>query len=119
MHFSIETRLPFLDYRLVECSLAMKSRYKLNKGWTKFCIRKIADGLLPDSITWRKNKYGFEPPINDWLSNKKIFIDEIQNSTLLKEIMNTKYTSAKDVNILWRLYNLAKWESVFGVLKFK
>jgi asparagine synthase (glutamine-hydrolysing) len=119
MHFSIETRLPFLDYRLVECSLAMKSRYKLNKGWTKFCIRKIADGLLPDSITWRKNKYGFEPPINDWLSNKKIFIDEIQNSTLLKEIMNTKYTPAKDVNILWRLYNLAKWESVFGVLKFK
>ena len=119
MHFSIETRLPFLDYRLVECSLAMQSMYKINKGWTKFSIRKIADGLLPDSITWRKNKYGFEPPINDWLSNKKIFIHEIQKSSILKEIMNPKYTSVKDVNILWRMYNLAKWESIFGVLKFK
>jgi len=119
MHFSIETRLPFLDYRLVECSLALKSKYKINKGWTKFSIRKVADGLLPDSITWRKNKYGFEPPINDWLSNKQLFIDEIQKSTLLKEIMNTNYASVKDVNILWRMYNLAKWESVFGVLMFK
>ena len=119
MHFSIETRLPFLDYRLVECSLALKNKYKINKGWTKLAIRKVADGLLPDSITWRKNKYGFEPPINDWLSNKQLFIDEIQKSTLLKEIMNTNYTSVKDVNILWRMYNLAKWESVFGVLMFK
>jgi len=119
MHFSIETRLPFLDYRLVECSLAMSIKHKINKGWTKFSIRKIADGLLPDSITWRKNKYGFEPPINDWLSNKQLFIDEINKSMLLKELMSKKYTSANDVNLIWRMYNLAKWESVFGVLVFK
>lgn len=119
MHFSIETRLPFLDYRLVECSLAMRSKYKINKGWTKFSIRKIADGLLPDSITWRKNKYGFEPPITEWLSNRQLFLDEIQKSTLLKELMSNRVNSVKDINLLWRMYNLAKWESIFGVLMFK
>jgi asparagine synthase (glutamine-hydrolysing) len=119
MHFSLETRLPFLDYRLVECSLAMRNNYKINKGWTKVSIRKIADGLLPDSITWRKNKFGFESPMRDWLSNKQLFIDEINNSLILKELLNTKYTSFNDLNLLWRMYNLAKWESIFGVLMFK
>lgn len=97
----------------------MRNNYKINKGWTKVSIRKISDGLLPDSITWRKNKYGFESPMRDWLSNKQLFIAEINNSLILKELMNIKYTSFNDLNLLWRMYNLAKWESIFGVLMFK
>ena len=119
MHFSIETRLPFLDYRLVEYALAMKSTFKINKGWTKFTLRRIACGLLPDNITWRKNKNGFESPDNDWLKAKNTYIKEIEKSKILKEIINSSYTSFNDNNLLWRMYNIAKWESIYGVLKFK
>ena len=60
MAFSIETRLPFLDYRLVEFLISVRPAYKLFKGWSKYLLRKSMNNRLPDKITWRKNKMGFE-----------------------------------------------------------
>lgn len=119
MHFSIETRLPFLDFRLVECSLALKNKHKINKGWTKFIIRKIANDLLPPTITWRRDKYGFDPPINDWLKDKSFFLSQIKKSKIINELVEGELSLVNDTNLLWRMYNLAKWESIFNVLPFK
>jgi len=62
MAFSIETRLPFLDYRLVEFALSMQSEYKIRDGWTKNLIREGLKRIIPEDIRKRKNKIGFEAP---------------------------------------------------------
>jgi asparagine synthase (glutamine-hydrolysing) len=62
MAFSIETRLPFLDYRLVEFALSVQSEYKIRDGWTKNLIREGMKGIIPEDIRKRKNKLGFEVP---------------------------------------------------------
>ena len=60
MNFSIETRLPFLDYRLVEHTLSLPAGAKIKFGWTKYVLRKAMEALLPEQVIWRKKKYGFE-----------------------------------------------------------
>lgn len=62
MAHSVEVRLPFLDHRLVEFVFSLPNEFKLNDGWTKYILRKAFDGRLPDKITWRRNKVGFEAP---------------------------------------------------------
>ena len=67
MAFSIETRLPFLDYRLVEFALALDSEYKIKGEWTKFIIRKSCKDYFPKKVARRKNKMGFPAPFARWL----------------------------------------------------
>lgn len=54
--FSIETRCPFLDRRLIEFSLAIPSEQKLADGWTRLILRKAMEGILPPEIQWRVRK---------------------------------------------------------------
>jgi asparagine synthase (glutamine-hydrolysing) len=54
--FSMETRCPFLDRRLVEFSLAIPSDQKLSDGWTRFVLRKAMDGIVPPEVQWRLRK---------------------------------------------------------------
>ncbi len=62
MAHSVETRLPFLNHELVEFVFSLPDDFKLKEGWPKFILRKAFDHKLPDKITWRKNKVGFETP---------------------------------------------------------
>ncbi len=59
MAFSIESRTPFTDYRLVDYVFAVPASYKYHKGWSKWLLRLAMRGLLPDEILWRKDKIGF------------------------------------------------------------
>lgn len=54
--FSMETRCPFLDRRLVEFSLAIPSEQKLSDGWTRLILRKAMEGILPPEVQWRLYK---------------------------------------------------------------
>jgi asparagine synthase (glutamine-hydrolysing) len=54
--FSIETRCPFLDRRLIEFSLAIPSDQKLAEGWTRLILRKAMEGILPPEVQWRVRK---------------------------------------------------------------
>ena len=117
MHCSIETRLPFLDFRLVECALALKIEHKINKGWTKYILREIADDILPPNIAWRRRKYGFEFP-GDWLKDESFFLSEIKKSKMINELCEGELSLINDKNLVWRMYNLSRWESIFNVLLF-
>ena len=70
MAWSREIRTPFLDYRLVEMLLPMRIEHKLSKGWTKYIFRRALGPLLPNEITWRKDKSGFTNPEGEWLRNE-------------------------------------------------
>ena len=54
MRHSIETRLPFLDYRLMEAAASLPLDHKLRDGWTKYVVRKAAEPHLPPEVTWRE-----------------------------------------------------------------
>lgn len=67
MAHSIETRLPFLDYQLVEFAVRCAPALKLRNGWTKWMLREALAGTLPDQIRLRKSKLGFDTPAAAWL----------------------------------------------------
>ena len=71
MAFAREIRLPFLNHDLVEFVFALPHSYKLNKGWSKYILRKSLESYLPEPIAWRKEKVAFQPPQNRWIETKK------------------------------------------------
>ncbi len=62
MAHSIEARVPFTDYRLVDYVFSIPAVYKFHHGWTKWLLRLAMRDLLPAQIIWRKDKLGFATP---------------------------------------------------------
>lgn len=65
MATSIESRVPFLDHKLVEFTSALPERLKLRGGTTKYILRQAMKGVLPEEILSRP-KMGFPVPIGSW-----------------------------------------------------
>ncbi|HEU5079605.1 MAG TPA: asparagine synthase (glutamine-hydrolyzing) [Opitutaceae bacterium] len=59
MAFSIEARVPFLDYRLVEFCVNLPDQTKLSGGITKRVLREAMRGIVPDTVLNRRDKMGF------------------------------------------------------------
>jgi len=112
---SIETRLPFLDYKLVELLLSINQSHKIHNGWTKYILRKATAEHLPKEISWRKTKIGFEAPLKKWLTNNQIILDQIQKSDIINKITSKNITEMNDLKSFWRIYNVAKWEELYEV----
>jgi asparagine synthase (glutamine-hydrolysing) len=62
MAFSIESRVPFLDHRLVQLCFSMPNDHKIGGGETKRVLRSAMRGLVPDPVLDRKDKTGFITP---------------------------------------------------------
>ncbi|GAO74053.1 asparagine synthase (glutamine-hydrolyzing) [Meiothermus ruber] len=67
MGHSIESRLPFLDYRVLELGLALPVHLKLRHGYGKWALRQVAQGKIPDSIRTARYKRGFDVT-QSWLA---------------------------------------------------
>lgn len=67
MAASIETRLPFLDHRLVEWLAGLPPELKLWRGITKVVLREAMTGILPEGVRLRRDKMGFVTPEDRWL----------------------------------------------------
>jgi asparagine synthase (glutamine-hydrolysing) len=120
MRHSIETRLPFLDYRLVEFCLSIAPEFKIQKGWTKYILRKATEDVLPPSISWRKDKKGFEAPEKTWIgSSSGMMKKTIQNSKILSEIIDLQQLLSKFNELpfkrRWNYFMIAAWEKKFEV----
>lgn len=64
---SVESRLPFMDHRIVELGLALPVSDKLAAGYGKRALREALKGILPSSLLQDRSKRGFDVPINHWL----------------------------------------------------
>ena len=120
MAHSVEARLPFLDYRLLELSLSLPDRYKIRDGWSKWILRKAMTERLPDDVVWRKNKFGFEAPEDIWLTQHAAEMQRtVLASPLLRELASADALSQAmqrlDKRSRWRLYSVALWEREFNV----
>ncbi|MBP1205848.1 asparagine synthase (glutamine-hydrolyzing) [Duganella sp. 1411] len=67
MGYGIETRLPFMDYRLIEFALALPTRMKIANGYGKWLLRGAAKGLVPDVVRLNRKKRGFDVTQN-WIT---------------------------------------------------
>ncbi len=72
MRWSIESRVPFLDFTLVESVNSLPSEQKLCNGKTKVIFKKAMNNILPEMIKNRTDKKGFETPRDDFFRNEKI-----------------------------------------------
>jgi asparagine synthase (glutamine-hydrolysing) len=80
MLHSIEIRMPFMDYRLIEYCHGLQNKYFVNEGFTKWILRNELEDILPKAVLERKNKIGISAPVNHWLDSV--------NQKHLKEIVN-------------------------------
>ena len=82
MFNSIESRLPFLDFRVIEFGLALNMLFKVNKGFGKWILRESFKGIVPEYILNNRVKRGFDVTQN--------WIQEGVGDRLIDNIMNNK-----------------------------
>jgi len=85
MFFALETRVPLLDYRIVEWALNLDERYKLNEGQAKWMLKKLLYSYVPEEFFMRP-KRGFAIPLAKWLkTDLRSFVMDYLNSQALKK----------------------------------
>jgi asparagine synthase (glutamine-hydrolysing) len=124
MHFSIETRLPFLDPRLVEYVASLPIDFKIRDGWTKRVFREAMRDIVPRKIVQRRSKVGFETPQEKWflgdlgkeiegLLSSDMYASKFVNReavlALFRAALRKKKISSWDANLIWRCVNLELW----------
>ena len=124
MAFSRESRLPYLDYDLVDFCISLPDSYYIRNGWQKWILRESSKNLIPRGITWRADKVGYAAPLDKWLRNelKEWAYERLIDSRLInvdgydkKNIQKlwSDHQSAKLNNswALWRWISLSEWYS--------
>ena len=121
MAASVESRVPFLDHKLVEFTSSLPERLKL-RGWTtKYVLRQSMKGVLPQAILDRP-KMGFPVPLGSWFRGAyRSVLDEYVLSSRARErgIFNPEFVrslveqhqhgEANHSERLWSLVNLEMW----------
>ena len=116
MYHTLESRMPFMDHRLIEFSLSVPACYKVHNGYTKYFARLAFNGKLPDEITWRKDKMGWPVPISEWFSGRlgSWSRSVIAGSYLITELNGGNLErSTSSLPVIIKNLNIAIWEKVF------
>jgi asparagine synthase (glutamine-hydrolysing) len=118
MATSVEARVPFLDHKLVEFSMNIPWELKIRNGETKYILKKAVEGLIPDSIIYRK-KIGFTGSSRNMLTGKIYQYAKNMLLTGSDSYFNREYLSQlleeyehKGINYslqIWCLLNFKLW----------
>jgi asparagine synthase (glutamine-hydrolysing) len=127
MAHSIESRVPFLDYRLVDYALNLPDEYKISDGITKRILRLAMKNILPDYISGRVDKMGFVTPEELWVTrdspdqfreklrlaieNSCGLVNENINNILEEMIAGKKKFDFR----IWRVIGFSEWVKCFSV----
>jgi asparagine synthase (glutamine-hydrolysing) len=122
MAFSIESRVPFLDYRLVEYVFTKASKLRIRDGWTKWIQRVAVEDKLPHDVVWRRDKVGFETPEQHWFRAGKSHLLELLSSNTASDYLDMDYVRSEAPALIdagstakvWRWVNLVLWLGRFG-----
>lgn len=124
MAASIESRVPFLDHRLVEYTAKLPTKFKLRGRETKWILREAMKGILPDEILTR-SKMGFPVPIGNWFRNeyrhivKEYVLSEramqrnIFEADFVRQIAVEHFAGKNHDERLWFLVNFEMWQRRF------
>lgn len=113
---SLETRTPFLDYRLIEYMVHVHKNTKMKKYERKTVLKDTIGQTLPPSLL-SASKKGFSVPLREWFKDDSFNsrLKELENHTpildkeTIASIINLNNSGKKDYgNFLWMLFNLKK-----------
>lgn len=90
MAHGIESRVPFLDYRLVELCWSFSPELKMQKNRNKYILRESLKDILPEPIYNRIDKKGYSSPYGNWLMQPKI-------RNVILEVMTTKGIQQQEI----------------------
>ena len=122
MSNSIETRFPFLDYRLVEYCFKLPLEYLYSEGKGKYILRESMKELLPTEIYDSSLKLGFITPIEKILKNdnqiKKLLYEkdslEVFDERKLKYLLDKFYSGDFDqTTIIFKILSIKIWINIF------
>ena len=121
MHYSLETRVPYLDHRLVELAINIDPKLKYKNGISKYILKEILYQYIPKEI-FQRPKQGFAIPLNKWLKNELSYlIDENLSEEIVRKYDVIKYEEVKKIltqfnsgmdflyNRIWLLIVLHYW----------
>jgi asparagine synthase (glutamine-hydrolysing) len=125
MAASIESRVPFLDHKLVEFTARLPERMKL-RGWTtKYILRRSMKDVLPEQIL-RRRKMGFPVPVGAWFRGQyRSVIDEyvlgerarargLFNAEFVRTLVERHQSGIENHSErLWSLVNFEIWQRRF------
>ena len=123
MAFSIESRVPFLDHRLVDFVRSLPNNQKIHGGWTKHVLRKMLDKKLDDKVVWRKDKKGFVTPQQDWKNElmtslttelKDSDMPSLMDKDYVLQLCDKDFSNASHLSEFWRAYSVVKWYNIFN-----
>jgi asparagine synthase (glutamine-hydrolysing) len=130
MAYSLESRLPFMDYRLVEFVFSLPSIFKIKRGMGKHIHRKAMEGIVPDEILSHKIKYGFSTPLSQLflekgnnspaailLSKKCIERGLFSEKAIRKSLSDLERGKKDRTRFLYRMLNVELWFREFVDLK--
>ncbi|WP_085906820.1 asparagine synthase (glutamine-hydrolyzing) [Kiloniella majae] len=114
MGVSLESRVPFLDHRLVEQAISINEEVLTRDNVLKTVLKRAVRGIIPDTIIDRP-KQGFGVPVHDWMMAElgdyaREVINDFTNSTNYFDprTVNTLLESGRSSD-MWNLLNLALW----------
>ncbi len=129
MAFSVEARVPFLDYRLIEFVYNLPSSFLDKNGVTKRILRDSMSGIIPDKIRDRKDKKGFITPEERWIKEDatNFFRNRIKDSIdssfgIIKPEALSYFDSvvtggASFDYTYWRIIMFSEWMKKYGITK--
>jgi asparagine synthase (glutamine-hydrolysing) len=120
MAFGIETRVPFLDYRLVELAVRLPDRLRVNRGLTKIVLRRAMADRVPQAILDRRDKIGFATPQGHWLDASRDHIAaRLRHGQVvdrgwiapaeIERLLEGRTRADRDGAQLWRAFILEEW----------
>jgi asparagine synthase (glutamine-hydrolysing) len=122
MAHGLESRVPFVDHRVVEFAATMPSNVKFKDGQMKHILRQTMRDNLPESVVARQDKMGFPVPLHEWLSGplrefaREIFDSpearqrELVNNQVVLESIDREPQYGRKV---WGLLCLELWQQEF------
>jgi len=114
---SVESRVPFLDHRLVEFAMNIPTQFKVRNGEGKYILKKTVEGILPEEIVYRK-KVGFGGSARNMLTPtlKSYTWDLLFSTPAMKEYFDMDYVKEMFENTesdyssrIWNLLNFGLW----------
>ena len=92
MAWSVESRVPFLDHRLVEFLLGLPVEFNLRSGQTKALLRHAFAGALPEAVLNRRDKMGYATPQSVWMQGPLgvRMLEELNESKLASSMLDVR-----------------------------
>lgn len=123
MAVSLESRVPILDFRIVELVNSMPPALKFKEGKLKNVLREAMKNLLPVEISSRRDKMGFPVPLKEWVSNGAVrdFIRDVIlgkssrerglfNIEEVEKLLDTEKSFGRQI---WGVLCLELWHQTF------